>query len=196
MSSRVHRNLTDTPGGWQPSFEKTKSRTTGPAFSHTTLRTQRQRNHGIRSTDLRVVTITGDTPYETALDELLSAGGARASVELRARVSSEPRSRPCDRRSEHHPALQLRSAFIVVRRGRGWYPWLCPMKPHIQIVAALHIALGALSVIGAIVLFACLGLAGTIVVSQGEHAAAAHSGLGPGRSRRSREIGGTSRRGH
>jgi hypothetical protein len=51
------------------------------------------------------------------------------------------------------------------------------MKPHIQIVAALHIALGALSVIGAIVLFACLGLAGTIVVSQGEHAAAGILGI-------------------
>lgn len=46
------------------------------------------------------------------------------------------------------------------------------MKTHIQVVAALHIALGALSVIGAIVLFACLGLAGTIVLSQGEPEAA------------------------
>lgn len=46
------------------------------------------------------------------------------------------------------------------------------MKTHIQVVAALHIALGALSVIGAIVVFACLGLAGTIVVSQGEQEAA------------------------
>jgi hypothetical protein len=51
------------------------------------------------------------------------------------------------------------------------------MKTHIQIVAALHIALGALSVIGAIVLFACLGLAGTIVVSQGEQAVAGILGI-------------------
>jgi hypothetical protein len=36
------------------------------------------------------------------------------------------------------------------------------MKTHIQIVAALHIALGLLSVIGAIVLFGSLGLAGGI----------------------------------
>jgi hypothetical protein len=51
------------------------------------------------------------------------------------------------------------------------------MKSHIQIVAALHIALGALSVIGAIVLFACLGLAGTIVVAQGEQGVAGILGL-------------------
>ena len=51
------------------------------------------------------------------------------------------------------------------------------MKTHIQIVAALHIALGALSVIGAIVLFACLGLAGTIVVTQGEQGVAGILGL-------------------
>jgi hypothetical protein len=51
------------------------------------------------------------------------------------------------------------------------------MKPHIQIVAALHIALGALSVIGAIVLFACLGLAGTIVIAQGEQAVAGILGI-------------------
>jgi hypothetical protein len=35
-------------------------------------------------------------------------------------------------------------------------------KTHIQLVAALHIALGLLSVIGAIVLFGSLGLAGGI----------------------------------
>jgi hypothetical protein len=51
------------------------------------------------------------------------------------------------------------------------------MKTHIQIVAILHIALGALSVIGAIVLFACLGLAGTIVVLQGEQGVAGILGL-------------------
>src|SRR5215472_10910813 len=34
------------------------------------------------------------------------------------------------------------------------------MKKHIQIVAALHIALGALSLLGAIVVFVVLGIAG------------------------------------
>jgi hypothetical protein len=51
------------------------------------------------------------------------------------------------------------------------------MKTHYQIVAALHIALGALSVFGAIVLFACLGLAGSIAASQGEQAAAGILGI-------------------
>ncbi len=45
------------------------------------------------------------------------------------------------------------------------------MKKHIQIVAALHIAMGALSLLGAIAVFAFLGLASGIVVSQGEHQA-------------------------
>ncbi len=45
------------------------------------------------------------------------------------------------------------------------------MKNHIQIVAALHIAMGALSLLGAIAVFALLGMAGGIVVSQGEHEA-------------------------
>jgi hypothetical protein len=43
------------------------------------------------------------------------------------------------------------------------------MKKHIQIVAALHIAMGALSLLGAVAVFAFLGLASGIVVSQGEH---------------------------
>jgi hypothetical protein len=45
------------------------------------------------------------------------------------------------------------------------------MKKHIQIVAALHIAMGALSLLGALAVFAFLGLASGIVVSQGEHQA-------------------------
>ncbi len=45
------------------------------------------------------------------------------------------------------------------------------MKNHIQIVAALHIAMGALSLLGAIAVFALLAMAGGIVVSQGEHEA-------------------------
>ena len=45
------------------------------------------------------------------------------------------------------------------------------MKNHTQIVAALHIAMGVLSLLGAIAVFAVLGLAGGIVVSQGEREA-------------------------
>ena len=44
---------------------KMKSRTTGPAFSHTALRTQRQRDDSIRATASRPVTITSDTPTTT-----------------------------------------------------------------------------------------------------------------------------------
>jgi hypothetical protein len=51
------------------------------------------------------------------------------------------------------------------------------MKKHTQIVAALHIALGALSLLGAIVVFALFALAGGIVVSQGEHQAASILGI-------------------
>ena len=59
-----------------PSSVQTKSRTTGPAFSHTALRTQRQRGEGIRSAAVRVVTITGDTSYQTALEEMHGGGDA------------------------------------------------------------------------------------------------------------------------
>jgi hypothetical protein len=51
------------------------------------------------------------------------------------------------------------------------------MKKHIQIVAALHIALGALSLLGAIAVFAVFGMAGGIVSSQGEHQAAGILGI-------------------
>jgi hypothetical protein len=51
------------------------------------------------------------------------------------------------------------------------------MKNHMQVVAILHIALGALSVLGAILLVVFLGLAGSIVVSQGEQAAASILGM-------------------
>jgi hypothetical protein len=51
------------------------------------------------------------------------------------------------------------------------------MKKHIQIVAALHIALGAISLLGAIVVFAVFGIAGSIVVSQGERQAAGILGI-------------------
>jgi hypothetical protein len=46
------------------------------------------------------------------------------------------------------------------------------MKKHIQIVAALHIALGAVSLLGAIVVFVVFAIAGSVVVSQGERQAA------------------------
>jgi hypothetical protein len=46
------------------------------------------------------------------------------------------------------------------------------MKKHIQIVAALHIAMGVVSLLGAIVVFVVFGIAGSVVVSQGERQAA------------------------
>jgi hypothetical protein len=46
------------------------------------------------------------------------------------------------------------------------------MKKHIQIVAALHIALGVLSLLGATIVFIVFGVAGSIIISQGEHQAA------------------------
>jgi hypothetical protein len=51
------------------------------------------------------------------------------------------------------------------------------MKKHIQIVAALHIALGALSLLAAIALFVVFAMAGGIVISQGEHQAAGILGI-------------------
>jgi hypothetical protein len=51
------------------------------------------------------------------------------------------------------------------------------MKKHIQIVAALHIALGALSLLGAIIVFVVFAMAGGIVISQGEHQAAGILGI-------------------
>jgi hypothetical protein len=51
------------------------------------------------------------------------------------------------------------------------------MNKHTQIVAALHIALGALSLLGAIVVFVVFGIAGSIVISQGERQAAGILGI-------------------
>ena len=51
------------------------------------------------------------------------------------------------------------------------------MKTHIQVVAALHIALGVLSLVAAIIIFLLLGLATGIVVSQGERGAAGIVGV-------------------
>ena len=51
------------------------------------------------------------------------------------------------------------------------------MKKHIQIVAALHIALGALSLLGAIAVFVVFGMARSVVISQGEHQAAGVLGI-------------------
>jgi hypothetical protein len=51
------------------------------------------------------------------------------------------------------------------------------MNKHIQIVAALHIALGALSLLGAIIVFLVFGLAGSIVISQGQNQAAGILGI-------------------
>jgi hypothetical protein len=51
------------------------------------------------------------------------------------------------------------------------------MKNHIQVVAILHIALGVMSLVAAIVLFSIIGLAGGIVIAQGEEAAAGILGI-------------------
>jgi hypothetical protein len=51
------------------------------------------------------------------------------------------------------------------------------VKKHIQIVAALHIALGAISLLAAIIVFTVLGMAGGIVISQGQHQAAGILGI-------------------
>ena len=51
------------------------------------------------------------------------------------------------------------------------------MKTHVQIVAVLHLAFGAVSLLGAITVLTCLGLAGSIVLSQGEHEAAGILGI-------------------
>lgn len=51
------------------------------------------------------------------------------------------------------------------------------MKTHQQIVAVLHIACGVLSLIVAFIVFASLGMAGGIVVSQGETQAAGILGI-------------------
>ena len=51
------------------------------------------------------------------------------------------------------------------------------MKTHVQIVAALHIAMGALSLLAAIGVFAFMAMAGGIVMSNGEHEAAGVIGI-------------------
>src|SRR5260370_36154529 len=51
------------------------------------------------------------------------------------------------------------------------------MKTHIRVVAVRHIAFGALSLLAAIAVFSFLGLAGGIVISQGEHGAGGILGI-------------------
>ena len=51
------------------------------------------------------------------------------------------------------------------------------MKNHTQLVAILHITMAALSLLGALAVFTFLGLAGGIVVSQGEVEAAGILGI-------------------
>ena len=51
------------------------------------------------------------------------------------------------------------------------------MKTHIQVVAILYMAFGAMSLLAALSLFAVLGLAGGIVISQGQHDAAGILGI-------------------
>ena len=51
------------------------------------------------------------------------------------------------------------------------------MKTHIQLVAAFHIALGACSLVASFILFAIFGMAGGIVLSQGQNGAAGIVGI-------------------
>jgi hypothetical protein len=51
------------------------------------------------------------------------------------------------------------------------------MKTHIQIVAVLHIAMGALALLGAIGIFAFLGIAGGLVGANGDGESAAAIGI-------------------
>lgn len=51
------------------------------------------------------------------------------------------------------------------------------MKTHLHIVAALHIAMGAFTLLGALIFFAMMGMAGSIVIYQGEHEAAGIMGI-------------------
>ena len=51
------------------------------------------------------------------------------------------------------------------------------MKTHIQIVAILHIVMGALALMGAIAVFLFMGVASGVVVAQGSHEAAGIVGI-------------------
>lgn len=51
------------------------------------------------------------------------------------------------------------------------------MKNHVQVVAALHIAMGALFLLAGIAIFAFMGMAGAIVITQGETEAAGIIGI-------------------
>jgi hypothetical protein len=51
------------------------------------------------------------------------------------------------------------------------------MKQHVQAVAALNIAAGALYLMGAVLVFIFMGMASGIVISQGQHEAAGVIGI-------------------
>jgi hypothetical protein len=51
------------------------------------------------------------------------------------------------------------------------------MKTHVQIVAALHIVMGALTLMGAVIVFIFIGMAGGIAATQGEGEAAGVLGI-------------------
>jgi hypothetical protein len=63
--------------------------------------------------------------------------------------------------------------FVIDQRAQRTFP----MKTHVQIVAALNIAAGALYLLVAFFLFVFIGMAGGIVASQGEHAVAGILGI-------------------
>ena len=56
-------------------------------------------------------------------------------------------------------------------------PIIYCMKTHIQVVAILHMAFGAMSLLAALILCAIFGLAGGIVISQGQHDVAGILGI-------------------
>ena len=77
----------------------------------------------------------------------------------------------------YQTAPSIQPQFIQAPGNVNRQPRSDSMNANIQIVAALHIAMGALSLLVAIAVFAALGMLGGIVVSQGEHEAAGIIGI-------------------
>jgi len=77
-----------------------------------------------------------------------------------------------EQKSQQQPSPGLAAPPSVPR-----HPPQNPMNKHTQIVALLHIGLGAFSLLAAIVVFAVFGMVGGIVISQGEHEAAGVLGI-------------------
>ena len=93
-----------------------------------------------------------------------SAGEVKTQVEAMAPGTGQKVPPPETPSNPAHPPVPATSQ-------------LSKMKTHTQIVALLHIGLGVFALLGAIAVFAFLGLAGGIVVSQGEKEAAGIIGI-------------------